>query len=198
MINFDRDRFSNMNTEQKIAFVNDLVVKNTKLTSEEIKYLVPQNRDKYFYNRARTSEWLEDYEFEELSEKEKEIYIWKRRFLGKDIIKKLSPELQKNYVDKTIVSGVQLTPEEFSLLYDDEIRCYYANEKIKYSVDTTFTPEELSFLDDDDQIQYINTVNRMGLAPNPDEVLVFKPKALRFYQSNKTLNEMRKIIRKVL
>jgi hypothetical protein len=184
-----------MTTEQKIAFVNDLVVKNTQLTPEEIIYLIPQNRDKYFYNRARTSNWIENYEFEELSDKEKEIYIWNKRFLDKSEIKRLSPELQKQYISKSISSGVQLTPEEFHELKNDDIRNYYVNEKIKYSIDTTFTAEELSYLDAKNQIQYINTVVRMGLSPNIDEIKVFKPEALRYYQSHKTLNEMRLIIK---
>jgi len=195
MINFQRSDFSSMTTEQKIAFVNDLVVKNTQLTPEEIIYLIPQNRDKYFYNRARTSNWIENYEFEELSDKEKEIYIWNKRFLDKSEIKRLSPELQKQYISKSISSGVQLTPEEFHELKNDDIRNYYVNEKIKYSIDTTFTAEELSYLDAKNQIQYINTVVRMGLSPNIDEIKVFKPEALRYYQSHKTLNEMRLIIK---
>lgn len=195
MINFDRDRFSDMDTEQKIAFVNDLVVKNQKLNPEEIEYLVPQNREKYFYNRARTSDWLEDYEFNHLSEKEKEIYIWNKRFLEKNVLQNLEPNMQKEYITKTITSGVHLTPEEFQSLDNDELREFYAKEKIKYAMDTTFTPEELGFLDADEQIQYINTVIRMGLAPNPDELPAFKPKAMRYYQSHKTLNEIRSIIR---
>ena len=60
MVNFDRDRFKEMNTRERDAFVNDLVVKNTKLTEEELNYLVPQNREKYFFNRVRTSDWLEN------------------------------------------------------------------------------------------------------------------------------------------
>ena len=52
MINFDRDKFDNLTTEQKIAFVNDLVIKNSKLNKKEINYLVPENREKYFYNRT--------------------------------------------------------------------------------------------------------------------------------------------------
>lgn len=194
MINFQRSDFGSMTTEQKIAFVNDLVVKNTQLTPEEITYLIPQNRDKYFYNRVRTSNWIENYEFEELSDKEKEIYIWNKRFLDKSEIKRLSPELQKQYISKSISSGVQLTPEEFHELKNDDIRNYYVNEKIKYSIDTTFTAEELNYLDAKNQIQYINTVIRMGLSPNLDEIKVFKPEALRYYKSHKTLNEMRSII----
>jgi len=198
MVNFDRDNFKNMSVSEKQAFVNDLVVKNIKLTPEEIEYLVPQNREKYFYNRARTSEWLENYEFDELSDKEKEIYIWNKRFLENKALKKLSPKLQKEYLSKTITSGVQISPEEFEALDNDELRSYYVREKIKYAMDTTFTPRELSFLDADDQIQYINTLVRMGLAPNPDELPTFKPKAYRFYQTHKTLNEIRKIIKEEL
>jgi hypothetical protein len=195
MVNFDRDRFESMTTEQKIAFVNDLVVKNTKLTEEEINYLVPQNRKKYFYNRVRTSDWLEDYEFNSLPDKEKEIYICNNRFLQQADLKRLPHELQKTFINKTITSGVQLTPEEFGLLASDELREYYVSEKIKYAIDTTFTAEELEYLDSDGQIQYLNTLIRMGLAPNPDEFKTFKPEAMRYYQTHKTLNEMRVIIR---
>lgn len=195
MVNFDRDRFDDMTTEEKIAFVNDLVVKNTKLTEKEIEYLVPQNRKNYFYNRVRTSDWLEDYEFNAMSEKEQEIYIWNNRFLQQADLKRLPENLQKEFISKTITSGVQLTPEEFDLLANDELREYYVSEKIKYAIDTTFTPEELKYLNSDDQIQYLNTLIRMGLAPNPDELHVFKPEAMRYYQSHKTLNEMRVIIR---
>jgi hypothetical protein len=35
----------------------------------------------------------------------------------------------------------------------------------------------------------------MGLAPNPGEFESFKPETKRYYQSHKTLNEMRVIIR---
>jgi len=184
-----------MNTEQKIAFVNDLVVKNTKLTQEEIKYLVPQNREEYFYNRVRTSDWLEDYEFNAMSDEEKEIYIWKKRFLQKADLARLPEYLQKEYISKTITSGVQLSPGEFGLLANDDLRRYYAHEKIKYAIDTTFTAQELSYLDAHDQIQYINTLIRTGLAPNTDEFPTFKPEALRYYQTHKTLNEIRSIVR---
>ena len=81
MINFDRERFNEMNTEEKIAFVNDLVIKNTQLTQEEIKYLIPSNREKYFHNRVRTSNWLEDYEFDNLEDDEKDVYISNKRFI---------------------------------------------------------------------------------------------------------------------
>jgi len=195
MINFDRDNFSSMSTEQKIAFVNDLVVKNTQLTPEEITYLVPQNREKYFYNRVRTSNWLEDYEFDNLLDDEKEIYITNKRFIHKNELSRLSPDLQKKYIATTISTGIQLTPEEFSSLENDEVRNYYVKQKLLHSIDTTFTPEELSFLESEGQIRYINTVIRMGLAPNPNEIKIFKPEALRYYQSHKTLNEMRSIIR---
>lgn len=196
MINFDRDRFESMTTEQKIAFVNNLVMQNTQLTPEEINYLVPENRDKYFYNRVRTSNWLDDYEFNELSDEEKEIYIWNKRFLDNSELSRLSPELQKQYISKTLTSGVQMSPEEFSLLKNDEIRKYYVDEKIKYSIDVTFTPEELGYLDALQQIKYVNTLIRMGLAPNPEEFPKFKPETLRYYQSHKTLNEMRLIVKK--
>ena len=198
MINFQRDRFNDMTTEQKIAFVNDLVVKNTKLTEEEIQYLVPNNRGAYFYNRVRTSDWLEDYEFNAMSDREKEIYIWNKRFLQKADLVRLPEELQKEYISKTITSGVQLTPEEFNLLANDKIRRYYAKEKIKFSIDTTFTAQELLYLDADDQMQYLNTLNRLGLAPNPDEVLALKPEALRYHKSQKTLNEIKSIIKEEL
>lgn len=194
MINFERDAFDDMNTEQKVAFVNSLVKKNLKLTPEEMKYLVPNNREAYFYNRVRTSDWLEDYEFNAMSDREKEIYIWNKRFLQKADLARLPEKLQKEYISKTITSGVQLTPEEFNLLANDEFRAYYAKEKIKYAIDTTFTAEELAYLDSKDQKQYINTLTRLGLAPNPDEVAVFKPEALRYLQVNNSLNEVRSII----
>jgi hypothetical protein len=195
MINFQRDTFQDMTTEQKITFVNDLVVKNTKLTEEEIEYLVPNNRGAYFYNRVRTSDWLENYEFNAMSDREKEIYIWNKRFLQKADLARLPEKLQKEYISKTITSGVQLTPEEFNLLANDKLRSYYAKEKIKYSIDTTFTSEELLYLDADDQMQYLNTLSRLGFAPNPDEIPALKPEARRYYESHKSLNEIRSIIK---
>ena len=195
MINFDRDTFESMNTGQKTAFVNDLVVKNTKLTEEEMSYLVPENREKYFYNRVRTSDWLEDYEFNAMSDEEKEIYIWQKRFLQKADLARLPEYLQKQYISKTITSGVQLSPGEFDMLANDDLRRYYAHEKIKYAIDTTFTAQELSYLNAEDQIQYINTLTRTGLAPNPDEFPTFKPEAMRYYQTHQTMNEVRSIIR---
>jgi len=198
MINFYRDTFEDMNTEEKVAFVNDLVKKNTKLTKEEIKYLVPNNREAYFYNRVRTSDWLEDYEFNAMSDREKEIYIWNKRFLQKADLARLPEKLQKEFISKTITSGVQLTPEEFDLLANEELRAYYAKEKIKYAIDTTFTAQELAYLDADDQKQYINTLTRLGLAPNPDEIKVFRPEALRYLETNRSLNEIRSIIQQEL
>lgn len=194
MINFDRDRFDNMNTEQKIAFVNSLVIQNIQLTPKEIEYLVPENREKYFHNRVRTSNWLEDYEFDELSDEEKEIYITNKRFIHKNELLKLNSDLQKKYIATTISTGIQLTPEEFNSLKNDDVRKYYVNQKLLHSIDTTFTPEELSYLEPSGQIKYINTLIRMGLAPNTEEFPKFKPETLRYYQSHKTLNEMRLII----
>ena len=195
MINFQRDTFNDMTTEQKIAFVNDLVIKNTKLTEEEVNYLVPNNREAYFYNRVRTSDWLENYEFDAMSDREKEIYIWNKRFLQKADLQRLPEKLQKEFISKTITSGVQLTPEEFNLLANDKLRSYYAKEKIKYAIDTTFTAEELVYLDSDDQMQYLNTLSRLGFAPNPEEIVVLKPEARRYYESHKNLNEIRSIIK---
>jgi len=198
MINFDRDRFDGLTTEEKISFVNDLVVKNTKLTEKEIHYLVPQNREAYFYNRVRTSDWLEDYEFNAMSDQEKEIYIWNKRFLQKADLARLPEKLQKEYISKTITSGVQLSPGEFDMLANDELRKYYAHEKIKYAIDTTFTAQELSYLDTHDQKQYLNTLIRTGLAPNTDEFPSFTPEALRYYKSHQTMNEIRSIIKQEL
>jgi len=198
MINFERDRFDEMTTDEKVAFVNDLVVKNTKLTEKEINYLVPQNKEVYFYNRVRTSDWLEDYEFNAMSDEEKEIYIWNKRFLQKADLERLPIYLQKEYISKTITSGVQLSPGEFDILANDDLRKYYAHEKIKYAIDTTFTAQELSYLDSHDQIQYLNTLIRTGLAPNTEEFQTLKPEALRYYQSHRTLNEIRSIIKEEL
>lgn len=195
MINFDRNNFDNMTTNEKISFVNDLVVKNIMLNEKEIEYLVPTNRDKYFFNRVKTSEWLEDYEFNSMPDEEKEIYIWQKRYLQGIDIKNLTHDLQKKYISSSISSGLQLTHEEFHDLNNDEVRKYYVQEKLKYSAPTTLTSEELTFLDSEGQIKYINNVIRMGLAPNTDEIQVFKPEAMRYYQSHKSLNEIRSIIR---
>jgi hypothetical protein len=195
MINFDRDRFDSMNTEQKIVFVNNLVLQNTQLTPEEIQYLVPENREKYFHNRVRTSNWLEDYEFDNLQDDEKEIYITNKRFIDKGELSRLSQDLQKKYIATTISTGIQLTPEEFNSLENDDVRGYYVNQKLLHSIDTTFTSQELTYLESGGQIKYINTLFRMGLSPNPDEIKIFKPEAFRYYQSHKTLNEIRSIIK---
>lgn len=195
MINFDRDNFDSLTTKEKEAFVNDLVVKNLQLTEKEIQYLVPQNREKYFYNRVRTSDWLSDYEFHAMSDKEKEIYIWNNRYLQTPDLARLPEHLQDEYISKAITSGVQLKPEEFNMLANDDFRRKYVKQKIMYGIDITFTSEELDYLEADDQIQYLNTLNRMGLAPNPEEFSSFKPKAIRYYKSQVTLQEVRKVVR---
>ncbi|MEK6829610.1 MAG: hypothetical protein AABY15_05820 [Nanoarchaeota archaeon] len=195
MINFDRDRFDDMNTSEKISFVNNLVLMNQKLFPKEIQYLVPQNREAYFNNRVKTSEWIEDYEFNCLDEGEKESYIWKKRYLSKNIIKNLSPELQREFIRCAITYGISLDPEEFELLIDDDMRKSYAEDKARYSLDSTFTARELSFLESKPQIQYLNTLKRIGLAPNTDEITVLKPEALRYYKYHFGLNEIRALVR---
>lgn len=195
MINFDRDRFDDMNTEEKVSFVNDLVKKNQKLTKEEIKYLVPNNRKIYFYNRIRTSSWLDYYEFNSLSDDEKELYISKKRFLGNLDLKNLSEKLQKIYIDTAISSGLNLTPEEFNLLKNVEIKKYYVKERIKKTVDTSFTAQELMYLNADEQKEYINRLIKLGLYPNVEEIKSFKPEALRYLQVSTNINEVRVIIK---
>ncbi len=195
MINFDRDKFSNMTTSDKMAFVNDMVLKNLKLSPEEILYLTPKNKKAYFNNRMKTSDWIEDYEFENLSDSEKEIYIWNKRYLSYNIIKKLSPELQKEFSICAVTYGVNLTPEEFELLIDDDMRKFYVKEKVMYSLDSTLTARELSFLDSEDQISYLNTLKRIGLAPNLDEIPELEPEALRYYHIHFGLNEIRALVR---
>lgn len=189
MINFDRNRFNEMSTNEKEIFVNYLVDMSQKLNLEELSYLTDSNRKKYFYDRIRTSEWLDDYEFDELTDKEKEFYITNRRYLNLDTLSKISTELQKNYITKAISSGIQLKPEEFNVLPDD-LKCYYVNEKIRYAGDITFTPEELDYLDEDGQTLYIKTLKSMGLAPNSEDFKYLKPKAIRI-----NLSEIRKIVR---
>lgn len=198
MVNFDRDKFDDMTTEQKIVFVNDLVVKNIKLTEKEIKYLVPQNRSMYFYNRVKTTECIEDYEIDEMNDDDKEIFILNRRFLHKSELKKLSTNLQLIYIRRALVSGIQLSSEEFNLLKNDELKKYYADEKGKINSDITLTAEELKYIDSKGQIQFINMVVRMGLSPSTDEIKSFKPEALRYYQSHRTMTEIRSIIKQEL
>lgn len=195
MINFDRDKFNDMSTEQKIAFVDDMVLRNLKLKEEEVHYLTPRNREAYFNNRMKTSDWMEEYEFHHLSEEEKEIYIWNKRYLSDEIIKSLSPELQREFCSCAVTYGVNLTPEEFELLIDDDMRRFYVKEKVMYSLDSTLTARELSFLESKDQISYLNTLNRIGLAPNSDEIPQLKPEALRYYHMRFRLNEIRALVR---
>lgn len=195
MVNFDRSRFNSMSQGEKISFVNDMVLRNLKLSPEEIEYLIPQNRDKYFYNRTKTSEWIEDYEFNCLSDIEKEIYIWKKRYLSDEIIKALSPKLQEEFVKCAITYGLNLSPKEFELLVDDDMRRFYVKERVKYALDSTLTARELSFVDAEDQINYLNTLKRIGLAPNSDEVKMLKPEALRYYHINFLIKEIRSLIR---
>jgi hypothetical protein len=198
MINFDRNRFDDMTTSEKIAFVNDLVIKNTMLNEKEMEYLIPDNREKYFFNRVKTSDWLEDYEFNSMSDNEKRIYIWGNRYLQGINIAKLTPDLQKEYIGSTISSGLQMTSDEFNHLSNDDVRKYYVEEKLRFSTPTTLTAEELTYLDSKGQIKYINNVIRMGLAPNTDEIETFKPEAMRYYQTHKSLNEIRSVVRSEL
>lgn len=195
MINFDRGGFDKMSTSEKTLFVNDLVLRNVRLTEDELQYLIPSNREKYFFNRVKTSDWLEPYEFNSMSDDEKEIYIWKKRYIQGIELQELTPELQKEYINSTLTCGIQLSYEEFNLLHNDEIRKYYVEEKLKFSTPSTLTAEELKYLDSSGQIKYINNVIRMGMAPNPDEIDTFKPEAMRYYQSHKFLNEVRSIIK---
>lgn len=195
MINFDRNKFDEMTTHEKVAVVNDLVLRNLRLSPDEMKFLVPQNKGAYLSNRTKTSDWLEDYEFDYLTEDEKEIYIWQKRYLSKEIIKNLSPKLQKEFILCSIMYGVSLRPEEFEILYDDEMRAFYVHEKAKYALDSTLTARELSFLDSKGQISYLNTLKRNGLAPNTNEIPSLTPEALRYYYLRLNVNEVRSIVR---
>jgi hypothetical protein len=198
MINFDRNRFNEMTTSEKIAFVNDLVTKNTLLTKEEMYYLSPENREKYLFNRVRTSEWLEDYEFDNMSDEEKKIYMSQKRYLQGIDIKKLTDDLQRDYIDSAISSGIQLTDEEFDGLHSDDIKKYYVEEKLLHSTITMLNSEELSYLDSDKQKKYLNNLNRMGMAPNVGDFKFLKPEAIRFYLTHNRVNEIRSIVRSEL
>lgn len=198
MINFDRDKFDEMTTDEKISFVNDLVIRNTKLRKNEMDFLIPANREKYLFNRVRTSDWLEDYEFNNMSDDEKKLYISQKRYFQGVDIKKLTDELQKEYIDSAISSGIQLTDEEFDGLHHDELKKYYVEEKLLNSTITMLTSEELSYLDSDKQMKYINNLNRMGMAPNVGDFDYFKPEVMRYYLTHKTVNEVRTIIRSEL
>lgn len=191
MINFDRNKFNDMITSEKIAFVNDLVTKNTLLTKEEMYYLSPENREKYLFNRVRTSDWLEDYEFDSMSDEEKKIYMSQKRYLENIHIKNLTDDLQKEYIDSAISSGVQLTDEEFDELHSDDLRKYYVEQKLLHSTITVITSEEISYLDSHNQKKYINNLNRMGMAPNSSDFKYFKPEAMRYHLTHKRVNEVR-------
>ncbi len=195
MINFDRNRFDEMTTDEKKSFVNDLVIKNTKLNKIEMEFLVPANREKYLFNRVRTSDWLEDYEFDNMSDEEKKVYISHKRYLENIHIKNLSDELQKEYIDSAISSGVQLTDEEFDELHTDDLRKYYVEEKLIHSTISMLTSKELNYLDAETQKKYLNNLNRMGMAPNSSDFTFLKPEAMRYYQS---LNEIKSIVRSEL
>ncbi len=194
MINFDRNRFNEMTTSEKIAFVNDLVTKNTLLTKEEMYYLSPQNREKYLFNRVRTSDWLEDYEFDSMSDEEKKIYMSQKRYLENIHIKNLTDELQKEYIDSAILSGAQLNDGEFHELHSDDLRKYYVEQKLLHSTIVVLTSEELSYLDSDKQKKYINNLNRMGMAPNSGDFKYFKPEAMRYHLTHKRVNEVRAFV----
>lgn len=198
MINFDRNRFAEMTTGEKTAFVNDLVTKNTLLNKEEMQYLTPDVKEKYLFNRVRTSNWLEDYEFESMSDEEKKLYISHKRFLQGIDVKKLTDELQKEYIDNAISSGVQLTDEEFDGLHNYDLKKYYVEEKLLHSTITVLTSEELSYLDTDKQKKYINNLNRMGMAPNTEDFKSFNPEVIRYYSTHNRVNEVRSLVRSEL
>lgn len=195
MKNLDRNQFDNMITSDKMSFVNDLVIKNSKLTQEEIKYLTPGNRDAYFDNRTRTSDWVEDYELEAMSDDEKRIHIQYARDLSKNALKNLSQDLQKDFIDACSKAYRDLTEEEFSLLKNDEIKSYYVSSKIKNNRFSTFTAHEMKLMDSEYQIKYINSLARNGMSPSKEIISCLKPEAFRFYQVKGKINEIREIIK---
>jgi len=197
MYNFERDKFDEMTTEEKKAFVDNLVNLKIKLKKKEIPYLTDNNIDIYTYNSSRTSEWLNDYEFDVLPEKEKHIYISSKRFIGKDVLEKLSEDMQMHYVISAVFSGVELPEDIFDSLKTDKVRTEYIKYKIKYSSNSNLSAKEILYLTDDEQIQYLRLISKMGLALNDDEIKSLKPKALRLYKFKKELmKEVRIIIRK--
>ena len=199
MYNFERNNFHQMTTEEKINFVNKLVHLKVELSEEEMKYLTGSNKDIYLYNISRSSDWLKDYEFESLPEKEKIIYISKKRFIGKENFKNLSPELQEKYVLKAAVSGVQLPEEIFDSLKSDELRKKYVYEKSKFSTNSNLTAKELCYLPEDEQIEYVRLISKMGLTLKKEEIKSLKPKALRAFMSKHYLmREVRQLIKSEL
>lgn len=195
MKNYDRNNFNNMSNSEKLFTVNDLVLRNSKLTQDEIRYLTNKNRNAYFENRTRTSDWVEDYEFDEMNEDEKRVHIQYTRNLTPYVLKNLSFSLQKDFIDACFKAYKDLTEEEFNLLASDEIKTYYVESKIKSNRLASFTPQEMSFIDEKYQIKYLNSLFRNGMSPSKEIVSKLKPSAIRFYQSNKNLNEVKQIIR---
>lgn len=198
MVNFDRDNFDRLNTEEKENFVNSLVEKNIKLNKKEIDYLTSRNRDKYVKNLIKTSDWMDDYEFNVLNNEEQKNYINRKRFLDKSLLKNIDLEVFKSYIDKVISSKLYFTKEEFKKIPTNELKSYYSKQKSNILNDAKLYPEELFFLNSEEQINYLKNLKKIGFIPNQEDFKYIKPKALRFYQTQKTVNEIKKIIKKVL
>jgi len=195
MVNFDRDEFKNMNTEERETFVSDLVLKNIKLKPEEIKYLTPQKRGDYVNSLIKTSDWLEDYEFEVLNNEEQKRYINRKRYLDKSALKNVDIDVMKVYLNRVVLSKAYLTDEEFDRIPNDELKKYYVFKKTTILNDAKLFPKELCFLSGDEQIEYLKNLKKIGFVPSPEDFPLLKPKAIRFYQTQKTINEIRSIVR---
>tara|TARA_R110000868_G_scaffold17137_2_gene75648 strand:- start:642 stop:1259 length:618 start_codon:yes stop_codon:yes gene_type:complete len=152
-------------------------------------------KETYIGDRIKSLDWVQDYEFSFMSSKQKEMYIFRKRYLSNDEFMKLDNSIKSFYIQMAVYTKIRLNDNEFSRL-NDNLKKEYANFAFEF-------PQEVSikmskFLTKKNQKKYIEKQMQRGVSLTSEEISDLSDFSKKYYYKLKNINEIRLLVQNVL
>ena len=152
-------------------------------------------KETYIGDRIKSLDWVQDYEFSFMSSKQKEMYIFRKRYLSNDEFMKLDNSIKSFYIQMAVYTKIRLNDNEFSRL-NDKLKKEYANFAFEF-------PQEVSikmskFLTKKNQKKYIEKQIQRGVSLTTEEISDLSDFSKKYYYKIKNINEIRLLVQNVL
>ena len=152
-------------------------------------------KETYIGDRIKSLDWVQDYEFSFMSSKQKEMYIFRKRYLSNDEFMKLDNSIKSFYIQMAVYTKIRLNDNEFSRL-NDKLKKEYANFAFEF-------PQEVSikmskFLTKKNQKKYIEKQMQRGVSLTSEEISDLSDFSKKYYYKLKNINEIRLLVQNVL
>ena len=191
-IKSDFKKLSNKECKEYMDYLLSLRIPLEKYYFEKLNGV---QKETYIGDRIKSLDWVQDYEFSFMSSKQKEMYIFRKRYLSNDEFMKLDNSIKSFYIQMAVYTKIRLNDNEFSRL-NDNLKKEYANFAFEF-------PQEVSikmskFLTKKNQKKYIEKQMQRGVSLTSEEISDLSDFSKKYYYKLKNINEIRLLVQNVL